>query len=395
MIMQGGSKHKISNTMSIIYFVDNKLGGITSFNYNIISNCPITDTEQWVIHIDQKEGKYTRADMGFPADKELFFNFSVKDNLFVTIKRLYNLLPPGPGALVLNNALEMQMLDHYPVEKTSYQVVHDDYNFSLAVYYQHIVDVFIAHSRFFYDKLLAAMPQRAATIFFLPHGVSIPVNHRPQSESEQSLKLLFLGRMSAQKGIFDLPVIDNWLDEWKVDHTWTCIGNGPELKTLQDVWKQGKSPVRFLSPPTNEEVMDICAQQDVFVLPTQFEGSPVSLLETMSAGLVPVITDLPGGIREIVQQNIGSRIEQGNVKGFATAIYELANNRQLLNQRSIACRDKIIKEFNVRDTAARYHELFARQREFYKPKQLKKIKIGSRLDQPWMPSLLTQIIRGI
>ncbi len=51
---------------------------------------------------------------------------------------------------------------------------------------------------------------------------------------------------------------------------------------------------------------------DVFVLPTQFEGSPVSLLETMSAGLVPVITDLPGGIREIVEPAVGFRLPMGD-----------------------------------------------------------------------------------
>ncbi len=61
---------------------------------------------------------------------------------------------------------------------------------------------------------------------------------------------------------------------------------------------------------------------------------------------------------------------------------------------SETCRQKIIGEFNVADTAAKYHELFAAYRSFYKLKQLKKEKIGSRLDQPWIPELITQTLRS-
>ena len=152
--------------MQIVYCIDNKLGGITSLNYNVINNRTAGGNSQYVINIEQKESRYTKANIRFPADKELFFTYSVKDNAYAVIKRLYHLVPPGPGALVLNDSLEMQMLDHYATEKTVYQLVHDEYNFGLAQQSGHIVDVFIAHSRFFYDKLIAAFPSRASEIFF-------------------------------------------------------------------------------------------------------------------------------------------------------------------------------------------------------------------------------------
>ena len=40
--------------------------------------------------------------------------------------------------------------------------------------------------------------------------------------------------------------------------------------------------------------------QDVFVLPTRFEGFPVALVEAMGAGLVPVVSDIASGVPEIV-----------------------------------------------------------------------------------------------
>ncbi len=85
--------------------------------------------------------------------------------------------------------------------------------------------------------------------------------------------------------------------------------------------------VKFLSPPSNQEVLALCSERDVFVLPTKFEGSPVSLLETMSVGLVPVITKLPGGITDIVSPEIGFMIGMDDIDGFANTIEKLYNDR--------------------------------------------------------------------
>lgn len=380
--------------MRVIYFVDNKQGGITSLNYNLVSNNPFPDEEQWVIHIDHKETLFARANRAYPADKELFFNYPGKENTYRTIRQLRQLLPSEAGALVLNDALEMQMLDHYEVPQTIYQLVHDEYNLTLARQYGHIVDVFIAHSRFFYEALKEALPERQADIHYLPHGVSIPAVSRTPVGISEPLRLLFLGRMNKTKGIFDLPLINDQLRANKVPFSWTCIGSGPDLETLKAQWNPA-DPVTFCSPATNEEVIAICAKQDVFVLPTRFEGSPVSLLETMSVGLVPVITDLPGGIQEIVGNDIGYRLPMKDSVAFAAAIQALHEDRNKLRELSINCREKVTAEFNVVDTAARYHALFNQYRMLYRTKQQKRLKIGARLDQPWMPSALTRLLRTL
>ena len=134
---------------------------------------------------------------------------------------------------------------------------------------------------------------------------------------------------------------------------------------------------------------------DVFVLPTKFEGSPVSLIEAMSVGLVPVISDLPGGITDIVKEDIGFRIPIDDNKGFAAAIIKLDKDRTLLEQLSVNCRNKIIEQYDVKKTAVPYHELFSKYKELYKKKQLKKMKVGARLDQPFIPSFVTSFIRKI
>jgi glycosyltransferase involved in cell wall biosynthesis len=379
--------------MNLIYFVDNKLGGVTSLNYNLTSNCPV-DVKQWVIQLDLAESIYARANTTFPVEREIHFSFSHRQNYHAVLKKLFNSIPTTKGALILNYDTEMAMLDQFEVNHTTFQLVHDDYNVGLAIQYEHIVDVFICHNSVIYEQLQQKLPTRKNEIFYLPHGVKIPTFFRVRPDQTSPLKLLFLGRMDRSKGVFDLPIISKMLTDKGVLFEWLCIGNGPELANLKAAWNPDV-PVVFESPNSNEEVLKRCAEQDVFVLPTKFEGSPVSLLETMSVGLVPVISKIPGGITDIVKKNIGFVVEMNDNQGFANAIEQLWHNPVLLAEMGARCRSKIQAEFDVKVTSKRYVDLFVRFPEFYKKKKIRKIKVGARLDKPWIPNFVTKVIRSL
>jgi glycosyltransferase involved in cell wall biosynthesis len=378
----------------IIYFIDDKLGGVSSLNCNLVKNAPQGIT-QTVILIDEIESVMSKSGIQYPVQKHILFKFSAIENLYAVLKRLRKKLPAHESALILNYGTEMAMLDYFPVVQTTYQLVHDHYNLKLAEKFGHIVDVFICHNKHIESDLQKLFPFRKKDIFYLPHGVNIPEKYRKSEKlSAVPLKLLFLGRMSQSKGVYDLPIIADMLRTKNIDVEWTCIGSGPELENFKKKWNS-KDKVSFISPSTYEEVIDIAASHDVFVLPTKFEGSPVSLLETMSVGLVPVITSLPGGIEEIVNDEIGFALPMDDNMSFANAIMELHFDRAKLNRLSGNCRNKIITEFNVIDTSKKYFNLFLDFKLHKKEKILKKLKIGSRLDYPFIPNLLTRIIRSI
>ena len=380
--------------MTVIYFVDNKMGGVSSLNFNLTANPPDGSSEQWVIHIDVEDPQWTKADLNYPVDKQLYFKYSADENTYSVLKRLKKLLPENEGALVLNYEIEMAMLDHYKVSQTVYQLIHDDYNVNLAKKYGHLVDIFICHNSTIYKKLLDIFPQRENNIFYLPHGVKIPETFRTPRKEKDPIRLLFLGRMAVSKGVFDLPEINDILRAKGISFDWTCIGGGPELDKLKLAWNP-LDKVRFVTASSNEEVLSISANHDIFVLPTKFEGSPVSLLETMSTGLVPVITDLEGGIRDIVNDDIGFRIPMNDNMGFAEAIKKLYDDRQLLNRLSKNCQSRIVASFDVRKTASTYHDLFQRYKEFYKEKKIRRIKVGARLDHPLIAASLTKFVRRV
>ena len=80
----------------------------------------------------------------------------------------------------------------------------------------------------------------------------------------------------------------------------------------------------------------------VFVLPSLYEGLPISLLETMSHGLVPVVTDV-GSITEYVDDGVnGLLIKTKDTASIITAVDRLLHDRATLQKMSAAARQTIV-----------------------------------------------------
>jgi glycosyltransferase involved in cell wall biosynthesis len=376
----------------VLYVVADKLGGIASFTANLIRYRPASALPQRILLFRKREESDSPISENVDADSTIYFKYSAAENLYAVLRRLGAIMPRSPGALISNDSLELALHSWHRPARTIFHIVHDEYNFGLVRTYAAIIDVMVAHSRFYYEKLMKEFPARADQIFHLPYGVRLSPTRRQSMKGP--LRLIFLGRLTKGKGVHDLPVIDRYLRNAGASVRWTVIGNGPERETLHATWPETER-VRYFSPATNREVLELCVDGDVFVLPTRFEGFPVALLEAMSAGLVPVVSDLPSGIPEVVNNDSGFRVPVGDCQAFATAILQLAKNRDTLERMSKATR-KQAERFDIRDRALSYHNLFADWQRFKRPwPGPLRLKHGSRLDQPWLPNMATRSLRSL
>jgi glycosyltransferase involved in cell wall biosynthesis len=85
---------------------------------------------------------------------------------------------------------------------------------------------------------------------------------------------------------------------------------------------------------------------DVFVMPTFFEGLPMSLLECMSYGVVPVITPVGSIPTVLTDYQNGLFIKVKDVESIAEAIIYLHTHRDELEQMSKSSRNYIFKHFD-------------------------------------------------
>ena len=315
------------------------------------------------------------------------------ENMYAVARRLQRAIGDGPGVLVCNDFAEMLLLSVLDPRRTVVQILHGDYDYyyDLAVRHEPLVHAFVAYSRTVYETLCDRLPHRRESIFWLPYGVPIP--SRTRSAVKGALRLIFVGRLDESKGVFDLPGIDRALRELGATASWTVVGDGPAGPALRARWSD--AAVRWVPDATVQEVAALCAEHDVFVLPSWAEGLSVATMEAMSTGVVPVVSDLRSMAEIVEAGRTGYRVPRGDVTGFAAAIAGLAGDRDRLEAMSRAARQLVVERFDIRDRARGYQELYARWRELYRPRPAHvAIPYGSRLDRPWIPNAIVRAVRS-
>jgi len=97
---------------------------------------------------------------------------------------------------------------------------------------------------------------------------------------------------------------------------------------------------------------------DIFLLPSLFEGLPMSLLEAMAAGL-PVIATAVGGIPELVSDDqTGLLVKPSDVGGLAAAILRLAGDDGLRTRLGAGARGLVKQLYSAERMARDYWYMY-------------------------------------
>jgi glycosyltransferase involved in cell wall biosynthesis len=78
--------------------------------------------------------------------------------------------------------------------------------------------------------------------------------------------------------------------------------------------------------------VDLLRAMDLFVLPSLYEGMPLSILEAMGAGLPVVATAVDGTPEAVVDGETGHLIRPADPAALASAVNRLLGNRALADQ---------------------------------------------------------------
>lgn len=190
-----------------------------------------------------------------------------------------------------------------------------------------------------------------------PYGVPMPESPRTVSPGGP-LKVLFLGRViEAQKRVGLMArVMKRTLAEVP-EIRWTIAGDGPELAAMKADFAAEAERVRFLGNVPYAQVPGILPEHDVYFLCSDYEGLPLSLLESMGAGLVPVASDLPSGISEVVNDGNGIRVPIHDEDGYAAAVIRLARDPELCAAMSVRASGEVRESHSTDAMARRWVEM--------------------------------------
>jgi glycosyltransferase involved in cell wall biosynthesis len=197
------------------------------------------------------------------------------------------------------------------------------------------------------------VPERKLAV--VPNGIDVPaIVRQPDPALRAELVrgrpdyvILTPARLHEQKGHADLLVAAAMVP----GGTFVLAGDGPLRAELERQAVELNVAERCVFLGYRADVSDLLAAADLFVLPSLFEGLPVSVLEAMAAER-PVVATAIGGTDEVVAHEVtGLLVPPRDPAALAAAIRHLQADPALAGRLAAAGRDRVQREFSSAVTA--------------------------------------------
>ena len=99
------------------------------------------------------------------------------------------------------------------------------------------------------------------------------------------------------------------------------------------------------------------SKSDIFMLPSNYEGLPIVIIEAMSLGK-PVVASNVGGVSELVQNGVNGYALENKAEFFAEKISQILENPQMYESMSKASKEIYDKNFTVDKMVDGYKDVY-------------------------------------
>lgn len=184
---------------------------------------------------------------------------------------------------------------------------------------------------------------------FISNGISEPILKevdliKEKWNLEKDGYILYLGRIVPEKGIQYL--IDAF-KEVKTDKKLVIAGGASDTDDFMKEIKEkaaGDERIIFTGFVQGQTLQELYSNSYIYVLPSDLEGMPISLLEAMSYGNCCVVSDIPE-CSEVVEDK-GVIFEKSNVSSLKQELENLCMNPKKTQGYKDSAKDFILKRYN-------------------------------------------------
>ncbi len=173
--------------------------------------------------------------------------------------------------------------------------------------------------------------------------------------NNETMNILHVGRFSIQKN--HKVIIEGFCDFLKEKNSKLFLaGDGDLRKDIKILVGELKLDeyVQFLGIQDNIDCL--MAEMDVFVLPSLYEGMPITLIEAMAVG-IPIIASDVGGIPDIIKNMETGLLIKPEKGDFVNALKKIYNNESLRKELGETAR-KESERYNLDNMVDNYIKLY-------------------------------------
>ncbi len=181
---------------------------------------------------------------------------------------------------------------------------------------------------------------------------------RKDLDLEGKRVLLAIGRLVEQKGHVYLVQAARLIRETCPEVAVLIVGEGPLEKRLEEEIRENRLDdcVRLLGP--RRDIANLFALSEVFVMPSLFEGLPITLLEAMAARKPIVATEVEG-IRETLENGYDSLlVPPKDPRSLADALTRILSDKELRDSVSSGAETKAREKFDIRHHVKQVEDIY-------------------------------------
>lgn len=381
--------------INLYHFCGGREGGVHTVIKNLVQSSEDTSLDNRIIYLIRND---IISDINISSDyNTVVINYSLCDNLYNTLNKIRKVINTSKSILVCHDWLELACVSNLGLSYPVAFVLHGDYDFyyETAKKNQDFIDIFLVPSKSIKHSLEERLPNRKSDIYLQRFPVSdFQINVADHSVLNCAY---YVCDISDQNKNFKLlPKIDAALVEKGIEVNWHIGGGGLNKIQIEEAWPNfDPKRVKVYGFLNNEKLLSLLMASNIFILPSYKEGLPISILESMKSGLVPIINNSSKSLSEVIAHGVnGFLVEENNLNSYTEIIQLLQNDIHYF---------KSLSE-NARNSSKNINETSSSVREFEKlicsisnknKRRLAKKNYGSRLDNSILPNFITKSLRSV
>ena len=199
-------------------------------------------------------------------------------------------------------------------------------------------------------------------IFLIENGIDVSLFANAAAsckEESTELRIGVVGRLAPEKGVeFFLRAAPGILQKHPLTKFF-LVGDGPQRNKLQALVRDLHIDKDVIFTGTRQDMPNVYASIDIFVLPSLNEGLPLALLEAMAAGKSVVATRV-GAIPSVIATNrTGLLVEPRDIVALQDSILRLIEDSDLRRRLGKAAQEAVALRYSSESMASNYFNLYS------------------------------------
>jgi len=171
----------------------------------------------------------------------------------------------------------------------------------------------------------------------------------------EKFTFLCVGRLVKEKNQMALIKPVQQLKEKGYDFQMLLAGQGVDRSQIENAVKEHQIEDYYKFLGVRRDIPELCNAVHCFILPSLFEGLPISILEAGASSLPVIATDV-GSIASVINQDTGYLIT--DTSKIVGTMEEVINNYKLAKEKGIKLKEKIQLEFDVKAIVLKHENLY-------------------------------------